>query len=112
MYAQSLSSALFQIRDPHTPALLSLTIPATVNLITCTCTIGSQQYFDRLCELLGDGIIGAVWMYGPDDGELGRETMTKSLQVLPTVLRALGIGSVRFLKVMSFPRNAYYLIMI
>lgn len=56
---------------------------------------GSSERFDALSTLLGDNIIGAVWYYASDNVDV----VLASIEVLPPVVTALGIGTVRFLKV-------------
>ena len=50
--------------------------------------------FDKLCALLGDGIIGNVWIYASTEVE----SVQATLEVLPDVLEMLGIGCARYLK--------------
>jgi hypothetical protein len=54
-----------------------------------------KERFDKLCSILGDGIIGSVWMYASRDVS----TIKASIDVLPLLVESLGIGSVRYLKV-------------
>jgi hypothetical protein len=54
-----------------------------------------KQRFDQLCSMLGDGIIGSIWMYASRDVA----TIKASIEVLPMLVEALDIGSVRYLKV-------------
>ena len=65
------------------------------NLIERTTKPGSEQRFTQLCALLGDGVIGSVWMYGSEDAD----AVEASVDVLPILVRALGIGATRYLKV-------------
>jgi hypothetical protein len=44
--------------------------------------------------LLGDGVIGNVWIYAPTEPE----SVEATLQVLPAVIEMLGIGCARYLK--------------
>lgn len=70
-----------------------------VNLVTKTNPSSSgdkgKQQFDQLASILGDGIIGNVWLYASRDVSAIRA----SIDVLPIIVEALGIGSVRYLKV-------------
>jgi hypothetical protein len=75
--------------------VLRAAVPAAANLIDRTTAYGSEQRFSQLSSLLGDGLIGSVWMYGSEDAD----TVEASVDVLPNVVRALGVGSTRYLKV-------------
>lgn len=68
-----------------------------ISLITLTTVPGSAQRFEKLCSILGDGIIGSIWLYGSRD----LETIEATLEVLPQLIGALGIATTRFLKVSS-----------
>lgn len=48
-----------------------------------------------MCGLLGEGIINGVWLYGAEKWD----TILASLDALPPVINALGIGNVRYLNV-------------
>jgi hypothetical protein len=87
--------SLTHLQNPETPGLLHAAIPALLSLILLTTSPNSAQRFDQLCGLLGDGIIGGIWLYASDN--LG--ALLASLDALPSVVRSLGIGSVRYLKV-------------
>jgi Tti2 family len=91
---QSLNRTLTFLHSPHTPAILRSAIPAATNLIERTTQPGSEQRFTQLCALLGDGVIGSVWMYSSE-----AEAVEASVEVLPIIVRALGIGATRYLKV-------------
>ncbi|KAH9991620.1 hypothetical protein BJV74DRAFT_884788 [Russula compacta] len=90
----SLNRALTFLHSSHTPAILRTAIPAVVNLIERTTQPGSEQRFTQLCALLSDGVIGSVWMYSSEDAE----AVEASVDVLPIVVHALGIGAKRYLK--------------
>jgi hypothetical protein len=92
---QSLNRALTFLHSPHTPDILRAAIPALTNLIERTTQPGSEQRFTQLCALLGDGVIGSVWMYSSEDPD----AVEASVDVLPILVRALGIGATRYLKV-------------
>lgn len=92
---QSLNRALTFLHSPHTPDILRAAIPAVTNLIERTTKPGSEQRFTQLCALLGDGVIGSVWMYCSEDAD----AIEASVDVLPILVRALGIGATRYLKV-------------
>jgi hypothetical protein len=103
-YIQSLHRALTFLHSPHTPAILRAAIPALANAIERTTQPNSEQRFSQLCALLGDGVIGSVWMYSSEDVD----AIEASVEVLPTVVRALGIGATRYLKVRSITSDAVW----
>jgi hypothetical protein len=70
-------------------------VQTTLKLIIRTTTPGSEPRASRLFVLLGDGIIGTVWTYGTN----APDSVLASYEVLPDVLKAIGIGSARYLKV-------------
>ena len=102
-HKQSLHRALTFLHSPHTPAILRAAIPAAASLIERTTQPGSEQRFSQLCALLGDGIIGSVWMYGLEDVD----AIEASVDVLPVVVHALGMGTTRYLKVHSIVPRRY-----
>ena len=67
----------------------------TVKLTALTTRIGSQERFDALCALLGEGIITGIWVYAFDKPD----ALRSSLDALPEVFQALDIGCTRFLRV-------------
>jgi Tti2 family len=67
--------------------LLSTTIDGTGKL--------SSERFDQLCSLLGEGIISGIWLYAEDKPEV----MLATFDSLPQLIAALGIGTMRFMKV-------------
>jgi len=90
----SLNRALTFLHSPFTSAVLRAAVPAAANLIDRTTAYGSEQRFSQLSALLGDGVIGSVWMYSSEDAN----TVEASVDVLPIVVRGLGVGSTRYLK--------------
>jgi len=90
----SLNRALTFLHSPFTPAVLRAAVPAATNLIERTTEYGSEERLSQLSALLGDGVIGSVWMYSSEDAG----TVEASVDVLPIVVRALGVGAVRYLK--------------
>ena len=68
-----------------------------MSLTTLTTDQGSQDRFDHLSALLGDGIIGGIWLYS----SLDLAAVEASVEALPLVIDALGLGCTRFLKVRS-----------
>lgn len=92
------------LHSPLSPEILRRSIPLLVKVIDLTTPVDSKLRFDQLCTLLGDGIIGGVWIYASTE----LDTLEASMIVLPDVLQALGIGSIRYLKV-GLP--AYYMLL-
>lgn len=90
----SLNRALTFLHSPFTPAVLRAAVPAAANLIERTTEPGSERRFSQLSALLGDGMIGSVWMYSSEDAD----TVEASVDVLPIVVRTLGVGATRYLK--------------
>ncbi|KAI0034408.1 hypothetical protein K488DRAFT_84026 [Vararia minispora EC-137] len=94
LFFTSLKRALTLLHSPDTPALLRAAALVAVELVSRTSPVGSEERFNRLCELLGDGIIGSVWVYAYRDPN----TIEASVDVLPPLFEALGIGVSRYLK--------------
>ncbi|KAK0498934.1 hypothetical protein EDD18DRAFT_1460945 [Armillaria luteobubalina] len=90
----SLNKCLGHLKDPESPKLLQATISATLLLILLTTKHGMAQRFDQLCALLGDGIIGTVWIYASDSFEV----ILAMVEVLPPLMKALDIGIACYLK--------------
>ena len=67
-----------------------------MKLINLTTTSDSEERFDRLSDVIGEGIIGGIWMYARSDEP---ETIEASMDILPEVVHALGIGTARYLNV-------------
>ena len=92
---QSFKTCMTILRNPETPTLFRAVVPATLILIEKTTLPASNERFDQLCGVLGTGIIETVWLYGFEE----LESLQATLDVLPDVIRALGIGCARYLKV-------------
>ncbi|KDQ65047.1 hypothetical protein JAAARDRAFT_685072 [Jaapia argillacea MUCL 33604] len=92
----SLKTTLTFLHNPNTPSLIRVAVPTTISLILLTTSPGSSERFDQLCILLGEGIIGGVWIYASRDVD----TIQASVEVIPQLVSALGVGSVRYLKAM------------
>ena len=86
---------------PETPKLLLVAVPCYQDLIYLTTSEGSEQRFEMLCELMTKAIIGGAWSYGGNQ----LSTMEASVQVLPPLIHALGLGTARFLKVALLSPN-------
>ncbi|KAK7061347.1 hypothetical protein R3P38DRAFT_2828989 [Favolaschia claudopus] len=92
----SLTRSLAQLQSPETPQLIRAAISASLALIQLTTSTGSADRFDQLCALLGDGIIGTIWPYSSDR----LPALLASIDALPPLLRALGVGCARYMKVL------------
>ncbi|OCB84534.1 hypothetical protein A7U60_g8520 [Sanghuangporus baumii] len=90
----SLFRAIMNIHDNLSPRLIRTTVPVVQRLIDMTTSPDSTERFDQLCNLLGDHIIGAIWVFASRE----RETIEASMDTLPSVVQALGAGTVRYLK--------------
>ncbi|KAG5219923.1 atp :trna-specific trna nucleotidyltransferase [Salix suchowensis] len=64
---------------PESATLIREAIPASVSLATLTTDQGSQDRFDHLSALLGDGIIGGIWLYS----SLDLAAVEASVEALP-----------------------------
>ena len=85
------------MHSPFTLAVLRAAVPAAANLIERTTEYGLEQRSSQLSALLGDGVIGNVWMHSSEDAD----TVEASVDVLPIVVRVLGVGTTRCLKVQT-----------
>ncbi|TFY61026.1 hypothetical protein EVJ58_g4768 [Rhodofomes roseus] len=95
----SLKKCLAFLQNPETPELIRASVPACVTLTLLTTPPGSAKRFEQLCEVLGDGIIGSIWFYAMHE----RDAIEASIDVLPGIVHALGIGTARYLKVRILP---------
>ncbi len=82
------------LHDRSTPDLIRETVPAIGTLINMTTDPDSEERFDRLCHLVGEGIIGGIWVYARHEES---DVIEASTDVLPEVVHALGIGTARYL---------------
>ena len=73
-----------------------------MTLVECTTSPASDKRFDQLWTLLGDGIIETIWFYGYEQAD----TLQATLDVLPVLIRALGMGTTRYLKVCTLGDEA------
>ncbi|KAI0092518.1 hypothetical protein BDY19DRAFT_883360 [Irpex rosettiformis] len=90
----NLTKCISFLDRPESAALLRAVVPTCISLVELTTQARSIQRFDQLCALLGDGIIGTVWVHG-----LREEVVVQaSVDVLPSLIKALGIGCARYLK--------------
>lgn len=92
---QSLKTCLAFLQHAETPSLIRTTVPTRVRLTELTTAEGSAARFDQLCALLGDDIIGNIWIYASRD----LDALQASVDAIPTIVKALGVGASRYLKV-------------
>lgn len=92
---QSLKKCLAFLQNPETSELIRAAVPTSVSLVLLTTPPGSAKRFDQLCEVLGDGIIGSIWFYAMHE----QDAIEATIDVLPGIVHALGIGTARYLKV-------------
>ncbi|KZT74537.1 hypothetical protein DAEQUDRAFT_682559 [Daedalea quercina L-15889] len=90
----SLKKSFAFLQNPETPELIRAAVPATVSLVLLTTPPSSARRFDQLCEILGDGIIGSVWLYAIYE----QNAIEASIDLLSCIVHALGIGTARYLK--------------
>lgn len=93
---QSLIIGLNHLHDDLSPNLIRDTVPVLLKLIDLTTEPDTVDRFDKQCHILGDKIIGGVWVYASQNQAI----IEASMDVLPALVSALGVGSVRFLKVL------------
>jgi len=94
LLSTSLSTAMTFLHDRSTADLIRETVPAIGSLINMTTDPDSEERFDRLCYLVGEGIIGGIWVYARHEES---DVIEASTDVLPEVVHALGIGTARYL---------------
>ncbi|CAK5275826.1 unnamed protein product, partial [Mycena citricolor] len=92
----SFQKALTSFDRPQTRELIPTTVYVSLALIEETTSIGSVQRFDQLSALLGDGIIASIWPYASDK----LDALVASVDALPPIFEALGVGCARYLKVL------------
>ncbi|KAJ3010846.1 hypothetical protein NUW54_g2351 [Trametes sanguinea] len=94
LLSTSLRTCLTFLHDPETPALIRASVSAYLRLVQLTTTEGSAARFDQLCGLLGDSIIGNIWVYAYREPAV----IEASVDCLPAVVDLLDIGTSRYLK--------------
>lgn len=88
------------LHNPKTPELVSTSIPTIVTLVDllfptgALSKAGGKQRFDRLCLVLGESIIGSVWIHASRDVAAIRATIDQ----VPLLVGSLGVCAVRYLK--------------
>ncbi|KAI0352729.1 hypothetical protein OH77DRAFT_755501 [Trametes cingulata] len=90
----SLKTCLTFLHNSQTPDLIRSAARVYIRLVKYTTTPGSAAQFDLLCSLLGESIIGSVWVYASRD----LDAIQASVDVIPDVVEALDIGASRYLK--------------
>ncbi|KAF9004777.1 hypothetical protein BDQ17DRAFT_1424610 [Cyathus striatus] len=73
--------------------LLEASLTTLVDLIKATSTLGTEAYFDQLCELIGESIVNDTWFYAYDKPDV----LVASVKALVPIIEALQLGSARFL---------------
>ena len=97
---KSLKGTLVFLHNPQTPQLLSASIPTIVELVDLLLPAralnkaGGKQRFDRLCSVLGEAIIGSIWIHASRDIPTVRATIDQ----VPLLVESLGVCAVRYLK--------------
>jgi hypothetical protein len=94
-FRKSVSTCFNHLRDPASPRLVSEGVKTTLALVQLTASVGSAEYFEQLCTLLGEAIIGTIWRYAYGDHDI----ILSTIQTLPEILILLQLGSARYLKV-------------
>jgi len=96
----SLKGTLVFLHNPQTPELLSTSIPTIVELVDfllparALSKAEGKQRFDRLCSVLGEDIIGSIWIHASRDVATVRATVDQ----VPLLVGTLGICAVRYLR--------------
>ncbi|KAF9076660.1 hypothetical protein BDP27DRAFT_1284592 [Rhodocollybia butyracea] len=90
----SLNTCLAQLDDLESPKLIKATVSASLSVTLLTTTPGSVVQFNQLCALLGERIIGTIWLYSYDKPGV----VQASVDALSPLLKALGLGCSRYLK--------------
>ncbi|KAL1741835.1 hypothetical protein HDZ31DRAFT_44564 [Schizophyllum fasciatum] len=90
----SLNKCLGVTEGPHAPAILRAASGVILALAALTTADGSRARFEQLCALLGEGIVGTTWTYAARE----KDVMLASLEALPAIIDALGVGAARYLR--------------
>ncbi|CAL1702039.1 unnamed protein product [Somion occarium] len=90
----SMKTCMTFLHNPSTADLIREVALTWVSLARLTTPEGSGARFDQLCTLLGDCIIGSIWTYASRDVD----TVEATIDVLPVIIKALGIATARYLK--------------
>ncbi|KAG8925318.1 hypothetical protein FRC02_009774 [Tulasnella sp. 418] len=94
LFSESLKTALTYSTSSEAPTILKEAAACTHLLIEKMTAPNSKERFDQLCDLIKAAVIGGPWIYAGHKVDV----MVASVVILPPLLKALGIGSVRFLK--------------
>jgi hypothetical protein len=98
---QSLKGTLAFLNNSKTPDLLSIAIPTIVELVDLTLpaiTLSKaygKQRFDRLCSVLGESIVGNIWIHASRDVSVIQATIDQ----IPLLVASLGVCATRYLRV-------------
>ncbi|KAF9268321.1 hypothetical protein L218DRAFT_608770 [Marasmius fiardii PR-910] len=94
LISKALNNCLGHFDHEYSPNLVRSAIATSLSSILLTTTPGTRTRFDQLCALLGEGVIGTIWLYGHRKPAV----LTASIEALPPLIRALNLGTARFLK--------------
>ncbi|KAH9894109.1 hypothetical protein C8Q73DRAFT_646729 [Cubamyces lactineus] len=94
LLSASLKTCLNFLHEQETPDLIRASVSAQLRLIDVTTAAGSAMRFDQLCSLLGESIIGNIWIYASREPE----ALKASVDCIPDIVKTLGIGAARYLK--------------
>lgn len=90
------------LSDPESPALFKASVNCYKTLVEKTTPQHSEKRFGALSEIISSNIVGGAWIYGAKSTEV----IEASVETLGPLVKSLGIGSVRFLKVRNVSKSA------
>ncbi|KAI8984971.1 hypothetical protein BD414DRAFT_441962 [Trametes punicea] len=94
LLSTSLRTCLTFLHDPETPDLIRAAVSTHLRLIQMTTDEGSAARFEQLCSLLGDSIIGNIWIYASREPGV----IEASMDCIPEIVGMLDVGTTRYLK--------------
>ncbi|KAI0334924.1 hypothetical protein GY45DRAFT_1065421 [Cubamyces sp. BRFM 1775] len=94
LLSASLKTCFNFLHERETPDLIRASVSSHIQLINATTIVGSASRFDQLCSLLGESIIGNIWIYASREPE----ALQASVDCIPAIVESLGIGATRYLK--------------
>jgi hypothetical protein len=106
---KSLKGMFVFLHNSKTPELLSSAIPMMVELVDlllparALSKAAGEQRFDRLCSVLGEGVVGNIWIHASRDVATIRATIDQ----VPLLVESLGVCAVRYLKVNLLRRSPW-----
>ncbi|KZW04005.1 hypothetical protein EXIGLDRAFT_716025 [Exidia glandulosa HHB12029] len=101
---KSIVSTFYHLHNPETADLLRISIPGYIALVERCTELDSMDRLNKLFDLMGNNIIGSIWIYASRDAD----TILATTDVLPDVVQALGISTCRYLKAL-IPQLLYSL---